>query len=282
MINDSVDVTFASNYFANGNITEDGTADGHADGYRSGMGSHLACFVGGMVAMGARIYGYEDDMKLAERLTESCVWAYGTTGTGVMPEEFRLLECPAKGSCAWNQTYWYHELDPSWDKREQQIETWEIEEEMRRTKEAEEEALRLEKEAEDAEFPSFQSTQAGAVVKSDRTDAGTPKRDVVSGKRQDIPDVVPNGIGPLANSKTTDNGIATDDPPGGSILPSKVSTAPPPRIDKPRLGTGRSRPQPQFTMPRPPTHEQFVESKIRNEHLYPGVLSHNRKEYILR
>ena len=256
------------------------------------------------MALGARIFGHEEDMKLAARLTESCVWAYGSTSSGIMPEEFRLLECPEEGGCAWNQTYWYHALDPSWNTRDQQIEMWEMNEEIRHKKEAEEEAQRLESEAENAnvlqsdntelrDASNAASAQPSALRRRSALDMRQEPEDIISDV--DIPDVVPHGIDfASTNHKSTASGhIVPDDPPGGPILPSKVITAPPPQNGEIQNGasqngapqngpytTGGSRPLPYPA--RPPTHEEYVERKIRSERLYPGVLGHNRKEYILR
>jgi mannosyl-oligosaccharide alpha-1,2-mannosidase len=62
---------------------------------------HLACFVGGMVGLGARIKNSSEELKTAIRLTDGCVWAYQNTATGIMPEIFYLDQCPSEGSCGW-------------------------------------------------------------------------------------------------------------------------------------------------------------------------------------
>ncbi|KAG0646029.1 ER mannosidase 1 [Hyphodiscus hymeniophilus] len=62
---------------------------------------HLACFVGGMVGLGSRITHSISELKTAIKLTESCVWAYQNTASGIMPEIFYIDQCPAEGSCDW-------------------------------------------------------------------------------------------------------------------------------------------------------------------------------------
>ncbi|CAG8959476.1 hypothetical protein HYFRA_00001374 [Hymenoscyphus fraxineus] len=64
---------------------------------------HLGCFVGGMVGLGAKINRSPEELEKAIRLTNSCVWAYQNTATGVMPEIFSVEKCPvpAAGSCDW-------------------------------------------------------------------------------------------------------------------------------------------------------------------------------------
>lgn len=65
--------------------------------------THLSCFLGGMVAMGAKAFSIESDMDLAAKLTDGCVWAYESTNTGIMPERFRLLPCSKDKSCDWDE-----------------------------------------------------------------------------------------------------------------------------------------------------------------------------------
>jgi len=63
---------------------------------------HLGCFVGGMVGLGARINDSPSELETAIQLTDSCVWAYQNTDTGIMPEIFSLQKCPDDGSsCDW-------------------------------------------------------------------------------------------------------------------------------------------------------------------------------------
>ncbi|KAJ5567528.1 Glycoside hydrolase family 47 [Penicillium sp. DV-2018c] len=66
-------------------------------------GTHLACFVGGVFAIGAKTFGIDGDLELAAKLTDGCVWAYESTQTGVMPEKFRLLPCEKGSACEWDQ-----------------------------------------------------------------------------------------------------------------------------------------------------------------------------------
>ncbi|KAI9831179.1 MAG: hypothetical protein M1826_003844 [Phylliscum demangeonii] len=56
-------------------------------------GSHLTCFAGGMFAIGSKIFNRPDELDLAAKLTDGCVWAYESTTTGVMPEGFLVLAC---------------------------------------------------------------------------------------------------------------------------------------------------------------------------------------------
>ena len=82
-------------------------------------GTHLTCFVGGMFALGSKIFNIPGDMDLAKRLTDGCVWAYEQTSTGIMPEGFETIACKSMESCPWNETLWMETLDPYASSREQ-------------------------------------------------------------------------------------------------------------------------------------------------------------------
>ena len=90
---------------------------------------HLTCFLGGMYALGGRIFGRADDVDIGAKLTDGCVWAYESTASGVMSEGGTLAACPKEsmlkgGECKWNETAWHQELDPEWSSREDSIERW--------------------------------------------------------------------------------------------------------------------------------------------------------------
>ncbi|PGH23719.1 hypothetical protein AJ80_02147 [Polytolypa hystricis UAMH7299] len=71
-------------------------------------GEHLTCFAGGMVALAAKIFEREDDLDIARKLTEGCIWAYRSMPSGIMPEIFRVAACEDETSgCRWNATMWF-------------------------------------------------------------------------------------------------------------------------------------------------------------------------------
>ena len=81
-------------------------------------GTHLGCFAGAMFAIGAKAFDRKDDMDIAWKLTDGCVWAYEATKTEIMPETYLAIPCPDADNCAWNETLWYGALDPFGDSRE--------------------------------------------------------------------------------------------------------------------------------------------------------------------
>lgn len=81
-------------------------------------GTHLTCFAGAMFAIGAKAFDRKDDMDIAWKLTDGCVWAYEATNTGIMPESYLAIRCPDEDNCPWNETLWHEKLDPFGDQRE--------------------------------------------------------------------------------------------------------------------------------------------------------------------
>ena len=69
---------------------------------------HLACFVGGMVALGAKIFDRHEELATARKLVDGCIWAYESMPTGIMPEIFNAVPCPqdATENCTWDQERW--------------------------------------------------------------------------------------------------------------------------------------------------------------------------------
>ena len=73
-------------------------------------GQHLGCFTGGMVGIGAKIFGRKEELDIAQKLVDGCIWAYDAIEpTGIMPEVFRLLSCESD-ACNWDQKLYEAEL----------------------------------------------------------------------------------------------------------------------------------------------------------------------------
>ena len=69
-------------------------------------GSHLTCFVGGMVALGARAFANDSELVTARQLTDGCIWAYESMPSGIMPEVFLAKSC-TPNDCEWSDERWY-------------------------------------------------------------------------------------------------------------------------------------------------------------------------------
>lgn len=68
-------------------------------------GQHLSCFAGGMYALGGKLFDRSKDLRVAERLTEGCIWAYKASKHGVMPETFSMVACTSN-DCGWDELAW--------------------------------------------------------------------------------------------------------------------------------------------------------------------------------
>lgn len=70
-------------------------------------GQHLACFAGGMVALGAKIFNRTSDLEVARKLVDGCIWAYDSMPTGIMPEALRVIPCSGEEDCTWDIKKWH-------------------------------------------------------------------------------------------------------------------------------------------------------------------------------
>ncbi|KAM0250201.1 hypothetical protein ACHAQJ_008744 [Trichoderma viride] len=67
---------------------------------------HLTCFVGGMFALGGKLFQIDDHVNIGERLARGCGWAYGRFPTGIMPEIFSMVPCQTLEACVWDEERW--------------------------------------------------------------------------------------------------------------------------------------------------------------------------------
>lgn len=58
----------------------------------SAQTEHLACFAGGMLALGAKLLNRPQDMHDGKRFTETCYWISAATRTGIQPENVWYAE----------------------------------------------------------------------------------------------------------------------------------------------------------------------------------------------
>ena len=70
-------------------------------------GQHLGCFSGGMVGIGAKIFDRPEDISVARKLVDGCIWAYDNLPTRIMPELFHMARCENASSCVWDETKWH-------------------------------------------------------------------------------------------------------------------------------------------------------------------------------
>ncbi|KAL7931295.1 glycoside hydrolase family 47 protein [Trichoderma chlorosporum] len=76
------------------------------------QGQHLVCFLGGLMALGGKMFNRPQDLSAATKLVDGCVWAYKALPHGIMPETFHMLPCPSTdaAACAWDEAAWKKEV----------------------------------------------------------------------------------------------------------------------------------------------------------------------------
>ncbi|KAF9871071.1 glycosyl hydrolase family 47 [Colletotrichum karsti] len=70
------------------------------------QGQHLVCFLGGLFALGGKLFSRAADLDVARKLVDGCVYAYKSFPHGIMPETFYMVPCPSKSECAWDEKLW--------------------------------------------------------------------------------------------------------------------------------------------------------------------------------
>jgi mannosyl-oligosaccharide alpha-1,2-mannosidase len=70
------------------------------------QGQHLVCFIGGMLALGGKLFSRPQDVALAGRLTDGCIYTYKAFPHGIMPETLHMAPCPSNNLCEWDEKVW--------------------------------------------------------------------------------------------------------------------------------------------------------------------------------
>ena len=227
---------------------------------------HLLCFGGGMYAIGAKIFNRMADLDIAAKLTDGCVWAYESTTTGVMPEGFTMMPCDNKDACEWNQTRWYDALDPYGQFREQS------------TRSSRQAVLRASQEQTAADHPSVpikaldsSGPEAVQATTSTSSSPALPTSGPLA-KRQ---------LGPTENDPPT-AGPAVAHASDGSGGTSNADSIKPAVAPVPATATEAQPVDLAIATEPPPTREEFVQRKIKDERLPIGVPTITSRKYILR
>ncbi|KAK2011028.1 family 47 glycosyl hydrolase [Colletotrichum eremochloae] len=84
---------------------------GQAHSRQSGIehepqGQHLVCFMGGLMALGGKLFNHPDQLALARKLVDGCIYTYRVFPHGIMPETFYMVPCPTKEECEWDESLW--------------------------------------------------------------------------------------------------------------------------------------------------------------------------------
>jgi mannosyl-oligosaccharide alpha-1,2-mannosidase len=76
---------------------------------------HLGCFAGGMVGIAAKVFENEEDLSLAMKLVEGCLWAYEIMPLGVMPEILHTVQCEDENECSWDEEKWLEKVNQAYE-----------------------------------------------------------------------------------------------------------------------------------------------------------------------
>ncbi|KAL0939705.1 class I alpha-mannosidase 1a [Colletotrichum truncatum] len=128
--------------------------------------THLTCFIGGMFGLGGKIFDRPEDIEIAKKLTDGCVWAYESMPSGIMPEGATVVPCASTQSCPWNETLWWEHLDPSSSWRDEQVKEWEERQRNKKSEELRREAA-VEKYSVDKVMPPPAENKPAADEKAD-------------------------------------------------------------------------------------------------------------------
>lgn len=71
---------------------------------------HLKCFLGGTVGIGAKVFDRPEELSIARKLADGCIWAYDIMPTGIMPEILHLSACRDPNDCKWDENKWYQDV----------------------------------------------------------------------------------------------------------------------------------------------------------------------------
>lgn len=77
---------------------------------------HLSCFIGGIYALGGRLFGREGYVDTGAKLANGCAYAYRAMPTGMMPERYNTVACESREDCPWRNDRWVEERQkrPEW------------------------------------------------------------------------------------------------------------------------------------------------------------------------
>ncbi|KAF2104992.1 glycoside hydrolase family 47 protein [Rhizodiscina lignyota] len=73
-------------------------------------GQHLGCFVGGMFALGGRLFDIPAHVEIGKKATDGCIWAYNNSPLGIMPEKFTMTPCHSTTDCKWDEAHYMREV----------------------------------------------------------------------------------------------------------------------------------------------------------------------------
>lgn len=255
--------------------------------------THLTCFLGGMVGMGAKIFGIQGDHGIAERLTDGCVWAYEATQTGIMAELAHAIPCENVVNCPWDESLWYRYLDPQYNSRDRLMTQYLERKAEKAKKAAAAEAATAAKAKVAADSPNGAAAAGAKFDFDDEITEQIAKQQVkpaqeVPGEANHVHARDDAGIKKRSPPKYRDDERYYKRPTASKTVPDAVVEAaveldgqvggPPPL---PKLAADEEGDE-EYDPDRPQTHKEYVEERIKRERIPKGFAGMTSKGYILR
>ncbi|KAJ9130134.1 alpha-1,2-Mannosidase [Pleurostoma richardsiae] len=77
---------------------------------------HLACFTGGIYALGGRLFGRPNYVATGSRLARGCAYGYRAFPMGILPERYSMVACRSRQECSWDEEAWVkaRQSRPEW------------------------------------------------------------------------------------------------------------------------------------------------------------------------
>lgn len=257
--------------------------------------THLTCFAGGMFALGAKLFNRKDDIDIAKRLTDGCVWAYEMTPTGIMPEHFLITPCEDVKSCPFNEILWYEKLYHYHSRSLTRPESKQaILDDSKKESSGQAAAKISRPDSVDDELPSkvektkstdasttaLRKRQLGDIENDKLIQADKQKKADVSKAGPEATDIVSKDRGKDESSEG-DSKLKEDKPAeeGGDTSKSKGAATP----TSTEEGPDPVAPVVKAYTPLPiPSQEDYAKTRIRDEKLPKGVIQITGSKYILR
>ncbi|TWU78182.1 hypothetical protein ED733_007733 [Metarhizium rileyi] len=230
--------------------------------------THLTCFIGGMYALGGKLFGRERDVEYAKRLTDGCVWAYQSTATGLMPEKGLVVPCPTAEQCSFDEVLWWQQLDPIYHRRGEEVLAWEA-------REAERERLNEQEDSSQMSQTGNDNLASSRKLLGEADDDGSAQHQSrSSGKKRAAISGEPENVDRSSNRLSKRK--PSSEPSIKSPTPKEEHHSRPKAPNIPPNQPNRSR----YTS-KPLTHKEFVQREIQRG-IPPGYSSVSNTKYILR
>jgi mannosyl-oligosaccharide alpha-1,2-mannosidase len=247
--------------------------------------AHLTCFAGGMFGMGAKIFDRPEDLEVAKKLTEGCVWSYSMTPTGIMPESFEAAPCENVKDCAWNETTYWEVIDPRYEARmensKEQMKVYESQ--IASASSVYQAELAAMTAPPTSSVPAASEAQVtSTLIYADTLDRRQLHHLMDEAEIVHMPSVSASASASVTARQNHDSVMGGEPEEGEGPPPTKVL---------PTLAIIVLAPEPSITLPVPPyvyspfpvlNHEDYVQNKIQEDRLPKGVTRLGARNYILR